>query len=343
MRLHAYAPTRIDLAGGTLDLWPLYLFHPGALTLNLAVTRYAHCVLERRRDRRLVLVSGDTNQREEFSSLGALMKKKRSRLPLLAELVGTFARRGGSSSLSRSGLTIVTWSEVPPGSGLGGSSALAIAVIAALERFTQTRLPVVDWIPLARDIEVRLIGVPTGEQDHYPAVYGGASAIHLEPVRTWREELKVDLKALEERLLLVYTGQPRGSGVNNWKVYKKYLDGDRRLRRNLAEIAQTASAMREAFLKENWTKVAKLLAREWGTRRRNAPKISTPFIDRLMRVGRRHGAQAAKVCGAGGGGCVVFMCVPGRRAELATALARAGATLLPFRLARRGVQVARWA
>ncbi|MFQ5724297.1 MAG: GHMP kinase [Terriglobia bacterium] len=335
MRLHAYAPTRIDLAGGTLDLWPLYLFHPGALTLNLAVTRYAHCVLERRRDRRLVLVSGDTNQREEFSSLGALMKKKRSRLPLSAELVRTFA--------PRSGLTMVTWSEAPPGSGLGGSSALAIAVIAALERFTQTRLPVVDWIPLARDIEVRLIGVPTGEQDHYPALYGGASAIHLEPVRTWREELKVDLKALEERLLLVYTGQPRGSGVNNWKVYKKYLDGDRGLRRNFAAIAETAVAMRAALLKENWRQVARLLAREWRTRRRNAPKISTPFIDRLLRVGRRHGAQAAKVCGAGGGGCVVFVCAPQRRAELATALARTGATLLPFRLARRGVQVARWA
>ena len=77
MRLHAYAPTRIDLAGGTLDLWPLYLLYPGALTLNLAITRYAHCVVERRSDRRVVLVSRDNDYQEEFASLAALEKRRR--------------------------------------------------------------------------------------------------------------------------------------------------------------------------------------------------------------------------------------------------------------------------
>ncbi len=333
MRLHAYAPTRIDLAGGTLDLWPLYLFHPGALTLNLAVTRYAHCLLEPRGDRRIVLHSRDNNVRQEFASLAALEKRGRGRLPLLAELVRFFAPRGG--------FRLTTWSEAPPGSGLGGSSALAVGLCAVLSRFSAVRLSPADWVPLTRDIEVRVLGVPTGEQDHYPAVYGGASAVHLEPRRTWREELSVDLDQLESRLLLVYTGKPRGSGVNNWKVFKSYLDGDRRLKRNFAAIAETARTMRVAFLKEDWGRVARLLAREWRARRRNARAISTPFIDRLIRLGRRHGGEAAKVCGAGGGGCVVFMARPERRAELASALARAGATLLPFHIARRGVQVER--
>jgi len=345
MRVHAYAPTRIDLAGGTLDLWPIYLLYPGAMTVNLAVTRYAHCVAELRRDRRILLVSKDSRAREEFASLAALLKKKRYRLPLLAHLVAHFA--------PRSGLTLTTWSEAPPGSGLGGSSALSIAVCAALsravpqpsgrgrgaERSGVNQLH--DWVALARDIEARVLGVPTGEQDHYPAAYGGAQAIHLEPIRTRREALRLDLAALEERLLLVYTGEPRQSGVNNWEVFKKTLDGDRRLRRNFAEIAAVASAMREALLREDWPGVARLLRREWKVRRRNAPAISTPFIDRLIRVAKSSGGQAAKVCGAGGGGCVVFFCPPGRRGRVATALAKAGASLLPFRIARRGARVER--
>jgi D-glycero-alpha-D-manno-heptose-7-phosphate kinase len=307
------------------------------MTVNLAVTRYAHCVVEARRDRRIVLVSEDSRTREEFASLAALAKKRRHRLPLLAHLAAYFAPRRGLSLTAWS----EAWSEAPPGSGLGGSSALSIAVCAALSRLTKARIPSRDWVPLSRDIEARVLGVPTGEQDHYPAAYGGAQAIHLEPIRTRREALRVDLTALEERLLLAYTGEPRQSGVNNWEVFKKTLDGERRLRRNFADIARISARMREALLRQDWTAMARLLRQEWRVRRRNAPAISTPFIDRLIRVAKASGAQAAKVCGAGGGGCVVFFCPPRRRGQVATALAKAGASLLPFRVARRGVRVKR--
>jgi len=333
MRLHGYAPTRIDLAGGTLDIWPLYLFHPGALTVNLAITRYAHCVLEPRRDSRLVLVSRDSEEREEFPTLAALSAAPRHRLPLPAELVAHFA--------PRSGLTLTTWSEAPAGAGLGGSSAMAVAICATLTRWLGPRIPKAEWIPVSRDIEAHVLGVPTGEQDHYPAVFGGLGAIHLEPGRTWREPLRAGLKALESRLLLVYTGKPRSSGVTNWHVLRAYLDGSPRVYRNFNVISATAIAMRKALLRQDWRALARLLRQEWETRRRNSPGISTPFIDRLIRVGRRHGAEAAKVCGAGGGGCVVFLSSPRRRAELASALAATGATLLPFRIARRGVRVER--
>ena len=335
MRLHAYAPARIDLAGGTLDIWPLYLFHPGALTLNLAITRYAHCVLEGRRDRRLVLLSRDACRRDEFPSLAALERRRRYRLPLLAHLVAAFAPRGG--------LTVTTWSEAPAGSGLGGSSALGIALCAALAQWRGAGVQIgrAEWIPLVRDVEARILSVPTGEQDHYPPLYGGVSAIHLELRRTRREALRVDLAALESRLLLAYTGKPRRSGVNNWEVFKRHLEGNRRVRQNFAALTATAVAMREALLEEDWHAFGRLLAREWRHRRQNAAAIATPFIDRLIRIARRNGAQAGKVCGAGGGGCVVFFTAPERRAQLAEALAGAGATLLPFRIARRGVQVER--
>ncbi len=345
MRVHAYAPTRIDLAGGTLDLWPLYLFHPGALTVNVAITRYAHTIAAPRRDKRIDLISRDSNQREEFASLSALQAKRRYRLPLLAELVSHIAPPRG--------LSLTTWSEAPAGAGLGGSSAMAVAVCAALSRAFSfpaqpsgpgrwvPRARAHDWIALARDIEARVLGVPTGEQDHYPPVYGGANAIHLEPVRTRREPLRVRREELESRLVLVYTGKPRRSGINNWEVMKNYIDGDLRLRRNFEEIAAAARLAREALLRRDWKRLAEAMRRDAEARRRNAPTITTRFIDKLARAGERHGALAAKVCGAGGGGCVVFLCEPKRRGELASTLAAAGATLLPFRVATRGVQVVR--
>ena len=344
VRMHAWAATRIDLAGGTLDLWPLYLFHPGALTVNVAITRYAHAVVEARRDRRIVLISRDSEKREEFASLGAMERKGRYKLPLLAELVKWFA--------SSKGVTLMTWSEAPAGAGLGGSSAMGIAVCAALTKLDRDRRdtrsrPTQDkirpgrhqWIALVRDIEARVLGVPTGEQDHYPAVYGGASAIHLEAVRTWREALPVPREELESRLVLVYTGKPRKSGINNWEVLKNYIDGDRGLRRNFEEIAAAARDMREALLKRDWRAVAEAMRRDAEARRKNSPGIETPFIRKLAAVGKRRGALAAKVCGAGGGGCVVFLCEPRRRGEVASALASAGATLLPFRVATKGVRV----
>ncbi|MCI0354902.1 MAG: GHMP kinase, partial [Acidobacteria bacterium] len=304
MRIHATAPTRIDLAGGTLDLWPLYLFHPGAVTVNVAITRYAHAVVEARSDGRIVLVSRDSESREEYGSLGVMERKGRHQLPLLAELVKWFE--------PAKGVKLTTWSEAPAGSGLGGSSAMGIAVCAAMAAMLKNRpqrtlrsaqrpppLGAHEWIELVRDIEARVLGVPTGEQDHYPAVYGGASAIHLEPAGTWREELRVPREELEDRLVLVYSGKPRKSGINNWEALKNYIDGDRQLRRNFEEIAEAAREMRTALLKGNWRSVAEAMRADADARRRNAPTIETPFIRKLAAVGRRHGVLAAKVCGAG--------------------------------------------
>ena len=332
MKLHATAPARIDLAGGTLDLWPLYLLFPGALTVNIAISRYAHCLLEPGRGRKIALLNRDSGQREEFSSLAALERKRRNRLPLLAGLVRHFAPERG--------LTMTTWSEAPAGAGLGGSSTLGVAIAAALSRFIRRRLTLRDVVALVRDIEVRILGVPTGEQDHYPAAFGGVSALHLDPIATWREPLgTTDRDELARRLLLVYTGKPRRSGINNWEVYKRLLDGDARLRRNFGKIASVSVAMREALAGNRWQRAARLLDEDWRIRKTNFSRISTPGIERLIRAARREGAQSAKACGAGGGGCVVFFVPPARKERIAAALTGLGAEVLPFRIAARGVKV----
>jgi D-glycero-alpha-D-manno-heptose-7-phosphate kinase len=337
LRIEARAPTRIDLAGGTLDIWPLYLFHQGALTLNCAITRYASCTVETppaaeaRRSERIVLISRDTRCRESFPGLDALVRARRSRLPLLANFLRFFQ--------PRTGLALTTDSEAPAGAGIGGSSAMAVAICAALDRLTHSGLSREHWVHLCRDVECMVIGVPTGTQDHYPAVFGGASAVHLEPGRERREALRIDLETLERRLLLCYTGKPRQSAINNWEVFKAHLDQDRGVWRNLEQITAVARSMRAALEQGRWEEVGRLVREEWEFRRGNLPTISTPRIDRIIAAARRNGALGGKVCGAGGGGCVALIIEPEARVRAEAAVRAAGGEILPGGIDRRGVRV----
>ena len=333
MRIESKAPTRVDLAGGTLDIWPLYLFHPGAVTINAAITRYASCVIETHPagDSRIRLVSRDTKREESFASFAALVKAKRYKLPLLAE-IGKFFRPEG-------GFTLATDSEAPAGAGIGGSSAMAVAICAALDRFTSAGKSKVDWIHISRDAEGIVIRVPTGTQDHYPPAFGGAAAIELPPGGERRVELRVDLAELEERLVLCYTGKPRQSGINNWEVFKAHIDGKQKVFRNLERISEVAQEMRLALERADWKETGKLMREEWDFRKRNLPTISTKTVDRIIDGARRNGALAGKVCGAGGGGCVVLLIEPGARQRVEEAVAKAGGQLLQMRIDRSGVQV----
>lgn len=333
MRIESKAPTRIDLAGGTLDIWPLYLFHEGAVTVNCAITRYASCVIETAsaKSRRIVLRSLDTRREESFASLNSLIRARRYRLPLAAQLVQFFRPEGG--------FTLTTDSEAPAGAGVGGSSAMAVAICAALDRLTRAGLRPEDWIHISRDIEAIVIRVPTGTQDHYPPAFGGAAAIVLPPGGEKREALRCDLNELERRLVLCYTGKPRQSGINNWEVYTRHINGDARVARNLNKIASVARSVRAALERNQWNELGRLVREEWEFRRRNLPTISTPVIDRIIAGARRHGALAGKVCGAGGGGCVALVVQPDARPAVKAAVAAAGGTLLPIRIARNGVQV----
>jgi len=331
MRIEARAPTRIDLAGGTLDIWPLYLFHPGAVTVNCAVTRRASCVLETRPGRAIELVSRDTGRRERFASLDALAMSRRYRLPLVAHLVRHFRPQGG--------LRVETNSEAPAGAGLGGSSAMAVALCAAFDRLTGAGLGRIGWIHTSRDVEAVVIGAPAGTQDHYPAAFGGVAALHLEIAGERREGLPTDPGELERRLVLCYTGKPRQSAINNWRVFVAHMEGDRSVRRNLAAIAAIARAMRGAVADEDWPEAGRLMREEWNFRRRNLPTISTPRIDAIIAGARRQGALSGKVCGAGGGGCVALLIEPEARARVERAVREAGGELLACGIDRRGVRV----
>jgi D-glycero-alpha-D-manno-heptose-7-phosphate kinase len=327
----AQAPCRADLAGGTMDLWPLYLFHPGALTLNFAVNIQTTCRITPLKGKQIHVRSLDTKREEAFAGFDELRAARRFRLPLAARLLQFFA--------PKEGLLIETDSESPAGAGISGSSALMIAATSALARFTDRNLTLEQMRVIAQNIEAQIIGVPTGCQDYYPALYGGVSAIHLDADGIHREAVQVSTEEIESRFVLAYTGAPRKSGINNWEVFKAHINGDRRVFRNFERICEIARSMHQALGRGDWDDVARLLREEWKLRRTNAPGITTPLIDKLIAVAGRHGGKAAKACGAGGGGCVIFLVEKGTASRVATAIGEQGGRVLPLQVARDGVRL----
>jgi D-glycero-alpha-D-manno-heptose-7-phosphate kinase len=320
------APTRIDLAGGTIDIWPLYLFHPGAQTINAAISLRAQARIETRSDGRIVIQSDDTSTTVEAARWQDL--RAEPRLRLLSLLVHYFEGHG---------ITLTTTSESPAGAGIAGSSALNVAVCAALADWRRVHYEPEALLQIAMNIEAQAIKVPTGLQDYRPALYGGIAALELEVDGVHRVPLHVDLKELQRRIVLCYTGEPRNSGTNNWEITKKHIDGDRHIVDCFDRIRDTAATMREALTSGNWDGVGTAIADEWQNRKLLAPGVTTPAIEQLIGLATRAGATAAKVCGAGGGGCLFSYGPPERRTEIADALAAGGARILDYTFEQHGL------
>ncbi len=329
MRIDCSAPTRIDLAGGTIDIWPLYLFHQPAVTLNAAISLRAHCRIESRaeNDGRVVLISEDTGERVDVEGPGALGTDT---LPLVATLVRFF---------DAGGLTLTTRSDSPVGAGIAGSSAMNIALISALAAFTNRALGDEAVLEIAKNVEAQVINVPTGVQDYRPALYGGISAVELDVTGIRRVPLSLPPAALASRIVLAYTRASRNSGINNWDMMKRHIDGETAVLQSFENIASIARRMRVALDRQDWDGVGRELAAEWDNRKKLAPGITTPAIDALLDRARHAGAVAGKVCGAGGGGCLFCLVPPGRHADVAEALADGGARVLPFEIETEGVHL----
>jgi D-glycero-alpha-D-manno-heptose-7-phosphate kinase len=324
----ASAPTRVDLAGGTIDIWPLYLFHPGAQTLNAALTIRTAVRLEKRADDAVVLVSEDLGVATPPLAFDALPHE--TTLPLLARLTHAFGARG---------LTVTTRSDSPAGAGIAGSSALNIAVTAALSTWTGRDLDHEGILETAKNVEAQVIRVPTGLQDYRPALYGGVAAVELGPFGVRRVALPVDAAALGARLALCYTGAPRQSGINNWEITKRRIDGDPAVTAAFDAIVDATTRMRTALEAADWTGAGACLAEEWTTRKRLAPGVTTPTIDALLDAAQSAGAWGGKVCGAGGGGCLFALAPPDRVAVIRDVWRAAGARVLDAGIDSEGLQV----
>lgn len=353
-KIHSRAPTRIDLAGGTLDIWPIHLLLGEPSTLNLGIDLCAETEIS-------WIAGTQPGIRLCTEDQGAILEFPWSELatrdfPPTLELHGKFLRHFARLHPARTEelakrpavLELKTRARSPAGAGLGGSSTLSIAILGALHELyqpgvqldaaTRTRL-----IEIARDIETTVIKVPAGLQDYHGAAFGGLQLLTWGVASHRREALPKDvLQDLTGRLLLFYSGQSRNSGINNWVLFKAFIDGNAAVRDQFRGIARATDALHAALLKKDWAQAGKAIAQEWSIRRNFASGISTPEIDHAFETAFSLGATAGKICGAGGGGCF-FVWMDDEdtamRTRIVERLQALGMRHLPFEPVEGGLEV----
>jgi len=325
------APVRADLAGGTLDLWPIYLFHPGARTVNVAISYYAESEVSETGDQAIELHLTDQQYEQRYETLHDLAADPKA--ALIHRVLEHFHHV--------TGIRITTRTDAPRGSGLGGSSALTITLVRALAELTSEPIEGVQLVELVRDLETRLLGVPAGIQDYYPAVFGGLAALHLNPGAVIRHPISLPVGELAEHMLLHYTGIAHFSGTNNWELYKRRVEKKKKVIKGFDKITESAIEMERALESGNLEAAGTALTHEWAARNALIDGISTPEIDAAIATAIDAGAWGGKVCGAGGGGCIVFLMPPHKRETVRRALATQPGRVLDVAPVANGLTIER--
>lgn len=301
----AEAPCRADFCGGTLDIWPLGVLHPGSLTVNAAVPVWVRLRVDEGWE------EGGVGHRVGAGSWRRLGPEE-AHLDLTAAVCFGLRPQGG--------LRVQVLEQAPLHSGLGGSSSYAVALARAVLALDDRRLEDRRLVALLRDLEARVLAAPTGSQDHWAAALGGVLALRIEAGGEEVEPLPVDETWLTDRFSLFFTGLTHHSGMVNWQVVRRRLDGDAATIEAFDAIVDAARSFRAAVLERDDRACAAAIAAEWTARKRLAPEVCPPDLERLERTALEAGAQAVKGCGAGGGGTLLVWHAPGRRSTVAAAL-----------------------
>lgn len=338
MAIRARAPTRIDFAGGTTDL-PAFAAAEGGAVVSAAIDRYAYCSLTRVNGDGVRITAQDLQQFVEAHDIRDL--EYDGNLDLLKAAIRSLDLPGG--------LAIEARCDAPPGSGTGSSASLGVALLGLLDRLKATasedrrhylsRFEVAD---LACSLEHE-IGIVGGKQDQYSAAIGGFNYMEFhDRDRVIVEPLELHSWVrleLQKHLVLCYSGQSRLSGDTNQKMISAYERGDTAVAGALRRVKRVAQDVRRALIGGDLEWLGELMEEEWEARRLLSDGVVTPHMDALREAGLRAGAVAAKVCGAGGGGCLLFYAGPDAEANVAKALERAGGHNLDFSFDFNGLEV----
>ncbi|MDQ6829754.1 MAG: hypothetical protein M3081_12915 [Gemmatimonadota bacterium] len=321
----ARAPTRIDFGGGWTDV-PPYTTEQGGCVCNLAITRHASVSVVPAPGRVVVDDEGEVHE-----------------APSAAELPRTGGVELAAAALTRGGLGGVhvgLRSGFPFRAGLGGSSAVGVALAAAVATCRGESISRADLAERSRATEVDGLGIAGGRQDHYASAFGGALGLWFDADVTIRRIALAPpfVSALERRCVLAYTGRSRISGETITAVLDAYRTRDARVVAALARMKILAEQMVDALERASIDELGALVAEHWEHQRALHAKITTPDIDAVMSAARASGAIGGKALGASGGGCVVLIASEDRVLDVRTAVGQL-AELLPFTVDREGVDV----
>ena len=325
----ARAPLRLSFCGGGTDVSP-YPEEHGGMVLSATIDQYAYASLSPRRDSKLTLASLD------YDVVAKYDHPRRMRLDGNLDLIKSVVK----ALKVRRGADLWSHSDAPPGSGLGSSSTLVVALIGVLREWLQRPLSNYEVAELAFRIERVDLGLAGGKQDQYASTFGGFNFIEFHRDATVVTPLRIHpdvLYELEYRLLLCYMGQTRSSAKIIERQTESYRKGREDVVSALHRLKAETLEMKRALLLGEVDAIGELLHEAWENKKQLDQGISTTQIDRLYRLARKEGAIGGKMPGAGGGGYFLFLTRFDRKHRVAAVLEKHGGQVVPFQFERRGL------
>ena len=333
MIIRSKAPLRISFAGGGTDVEP-YVSEQGGVVLSTTIDKYAYGSMRFRDDRQITVTSLDYDIVAKYSLDEPLTPD--GKLALVKAVICRLNREN-----HQQGLDFFVHSDAPPGSGLGSSSTLVVALIGLFHRWLHLALTNYEIADLAYQIERIDMGIKGGKQDQYAATFGGFNFIEFSRDAIIVNPLRVSADILNElhySLLLCYTGQTRLSARIIDTQVKRYVERRQDVLRAMDELKHIAVALKNALLQGRLDDFGALLHEAWVNKKKMASQISDPYIDELYETARTHGALGGKITGAGGGGYMFFYCPFDRKHVIAEQLERVGAQAVDFNFDFHGLQ-----
>jgi len=334
MTVRSKAPLRLGLAGGGTDL-DTYCNEYTGYVLNSTISLYVHTTIEVTSDERIVFEAVDIGEKVEYESQEHL--EYDNKLDLLKGIYNRIVSDYLHKPLS---FRLTTYSDVPSGSGLGGSSTLVVSVIKAFVEWLGLPLGEYDIARLAFEIEREDLGIVGGAQDQYAATFGGFNFMEFyDGKRVLVNPLRVKnwiIDELEASMVLYFTNITRQASMIE-KEKKSMLD-DRKSLEAMHEVKRDATLMKEALLRGEIDRFSEILGKSWEAKKRVSESISNTEIDRVYDLAMSHGAYSGKVSGAGGGGFMFFMVDPKRKYELVQVLNNQRGSVLNFHFVKEGTK-----
>jgi D-glycero-alpha-D-manno-heptose-7-phosphate kinase len=329
--LLARAPVRISLAGGGTDL-PAYYQRSGGCVVNTTIDKYFYTFLTVNQDEGIQITSSDYRTFYRHDGSGPPLWEGELRLP--KAILNHFG-------ISR-GVSMFLASEIPPGTGLGSSSAVAVSVIKSVAVACGLRLPPQEIAELACFIEMEKLGMPIGKQDQYAAAFGGLNFMAFTSEGVKVEPLHVDPETrhrLDQHLLLFYTGAARDSASILGEQQKASAREEPGVIDALNAVREMVFEVRACLERGETDRIGDLLHQNWEQKKRFSSKITSPTIDAWYELARAKGALGGKITGAGGGGFLMLYCRPEHQLAVTHALEAGGLRRMDFRLEHGGAKV----
>ena len=332
MLIRAKAPLRISFAGGGTDV-PPYPKKEGGCVLNATINKYAYGTLLPRKDRQIKIESLDFGISVNYDVDEDLVYD--GKLDLVKAAI---KRLGGQDS---TGFDLFLHSDAPPGTGLGSSSTVLVALVGLLKEFKNMPLTNYEIANLAYIIERKELGIKGGLQDQYAATFGGFNFIEFLEDRVIVNPLRINqdvLNELEHNLLLCYTGKTRLSAKIIDDQVRRYENGEEETLQAMRKLKEIAIEMKNALLRRRLDEFGELLHTAWENKKRMSDRISNPEIEKMYEEARKAGAVGGKITGAGGGGYMLLYCRFEKKHKVAERLKRMGASITEFAFDQYGLQ-----